>query len=439
LIIRQIFVGVGILTAVIVAAFAINLLLTPTGPEPQPPIAGAPMDVPPAISHGQYLAEAADCAACHTALGGSRYAGGRPFQLPFGTIYSTNITPDPQTGIGGWSDDEFIRAVRDGIGPHGHLYPAMPYTSYAAMSRADLLAIKGYLFSLAPVQQSATADGLVFPFNQRWGMALWDLAFFQDQRYIPSPTHNELWNRGAYLATALGHCGECHTPRNIGFAMRSHDYLAGTIVQGWKAYNTTADASYGIGAWSDAQVEDYLWHGHAPGRGSAAGPMAEVVQNSLQYLTQSDINALVTYLRSVAPATNGQEATINLTPAAVGASSAILPKAGEAGNNLAHGLRLFEGDCAGCHQWNGVGRESDYAALVGSHAVNDPTGIALVQVLLHGSSLVVDGRTEMMPGFGETYSDADIAAIANYVLAHFGGKQGTVTAAQVATQRKQAE
>ena len=428
--------GAAIAAIVVVAAVAGYAWLAPVGPEPLAPVAGVPADLPQGVSRGEYLARAADCVACHTAPGGIAFAGGRPFQLPFGTIYAANITSDPQTGIGNWSDDEFLRAVRDGVGPNGHLYPAMPYTSYAAMSRDDVLAIKAYLMSLPPVQQPSPADALIFPFNQRWGMVFWDVAFFRDHRFAPDPVRGMEWNRGAYLATALGHCGECHTPRNIGFAMRSHDYLAGTIVQGWKAYNTTSDQSYGIGAWSDPQIVGYLSRGHAPGRSSAAGPMAEVVENSLQFLSPSDIQALVVYLRSVVPASNGQEAAINLMPETVGTSNAILPGAGDAGGNV-HGQLLFEGDCAGCHQWNGVGRESDYASLAGSHAVNDPTGAALVQVLLHGSSLQIGGQTQMMPGFGQAYSDADIADVANYVLAHFGGKQGTVTAAQVAGARQQ--
>ncbi len=433
---RRLATGVAGVILVVVVAVVGYAWLAPAGPEPQPPIAGSPADLPPGLSRGEYLAKAADCAACHTAVGGTPYAGGRPFKLPFGTIYATNITPDKDTGIGNMSDDDFVRAVRDGVGPNGHLYPAMPYTSYAAMSRDDVLAIKGYLFSLKPVHQAVEANALSFPFNQRWGMAFWNLAFFRAHRFTPDPAKDAAWNRGAYLASALGHCGECHTPRNIGFAMQSHDYLAGTVVQGWKAYNTTADASYGIGAWSDEQVTGFLWHGHAPGRSSASGPMAEVVENSLQYFTPADMKALVSYLRSVSPAANGQEGTIALDPATVQSSNAVLPGANDVADNP-RGRQLFEGDCAGCHQFNGVGRQSYYASLAGSHAVNDPSGLALVQVILHGSSLKVGTRTQAMPGFGAAYTDADVTAVANYVLAHFGAKQGTVTAAQVAGQRQQ--
>lgn len=428
-------IGYAALAVVAAAAvWAARAWFAPAGPEPQPPVAGTPADLSAAVAHGEYLARAADCVACHTAPGGSPYAGGRAFQLPFGTIYSTNLTPDRDTGVGAWSDDAFVNAVRAGVGSHGRLYPAMPYTSYAQMSRDDVLAIKRYLLTLAPVHEAPPPNALPFPFDQRWGMALWNVAFFHELRFMPDPSKSVEWNRGAYLATALGHCGECHTPRNAGFAMNSRDYLSGAEIEGWKAYNTTADQSYGIGSWTDKQVAQYLSVGHAPGRSSASGPMAEVVEHSLQYLTPSDINALVIYLRGVAPVT-GTGATIQLDPQAARSSNAVLPGSTPAATGMSRGERLFAGDCTGCHQWNGVGRQTDYASLVGSHAVNDPSGAALVQVLLHGTSVTVRGRTQQMPGFGEAYSDSDIAAVANFLLDYFGSKQGTVTVEQVRDQR----
>ncbi|CAG9209713.1 Putative diheme cytochrome c-553 [Paraburkholderia tropica] len=430
----------GLALLVIAAAAAVfggRALLTPVGPEPQPPVAGAPANLAASIAHGEYLAKAADCVACHTAQGHTPYAGGRAFRLPFGTVYSTNLTSDPDFGIGRWSDDDFVDAVRKGVGSHGRLYPAMPYTSYAKMSRDDVLAIKRYLMTLAPVHEAPPDNSLSFPFNQRWGMVFWNLAFFHEQRFMPDASKSVEWNRGAYLATALGHCGECHTPRNAGFAMKSRDYLSGAEIEGWKAYNTTADKSYGIGSWTDEQVAQYLSLGHAPGRSSASGPMADVVEHSLQYLTPDDINALVLYLRSITPAEGdaSMRSTVDLQPSAARASNPVLPGTVATTGAMSRGEHLFAGDCAGCHQWNGAGRQTDYASLIGSHAVNDPSGAALVQVLLHGTSLTVGGRTQQMPGFSEAYSDSDIAAVANFVLSHFGSKQGTVTAAQVSAAR----
>lgn len=403
--------------------------LAPTGPEPTAPIAGIPADMPAGMSRGEYLSRAADCVACHTAKGGTPYAGGLPFHLPFGTIYATNLTPDAETGIGKLSADDFVRAVREGVGPQGHLYPAMPYTSYAMMSREDVLSIRDYLMTLKPVHAPTAENTLKFPFNQRWGMAFWNAAFFREKRFVPDPTQSEQINRGAYLATALGHCGECHTPRNIGFAMQSRDYLSGTVVEGWKAYNTTSDTTYGVGGWTDAQLKSFLWRGHAEGRSSAAGPMAEVVEYSLQHLSESDIDAMVAYMRSVEPATGSDNVAVNTAPQAVAASSAVL--SAPAPVEDARGQRLFQGDCAGCHRYDGVGRQTNFAALAGSRSVNDPSGTALVQVILNGTQITVQGQRQFMPGFAQAYSDADVASVANYVLSHFGATQGHVTAQQV--------
>lgn len=429
-----------IAAVVVVALFMAGLLgyaqLSPRGDEPQPPIAGIPADLHSSISRGEYLTKAADCVACHTVKGGTPFAGGRPFKLPFGVIYATNLTPDAETGIGNWSDDEFVAALREGVGSEGHLYPAMPYTSYAQMSREDALDIKHYLMSLPPVKQPAPASTLSFPFNQRWGMALWNAVFFDAKRYQKDEQQTDEWNRGAYLATALGHCGECHTPRNIGFATKSHDFLAGSELEGWKAYNTTSDSGYGIGSWTKEQLTGYLSEGHAPGRSSAAGPMAEVIEHSLQYLTKSDIDALVTYLRTVEPQQGEGSDAVNTDPQTLHNASAVLPETGASASREL-GKRLFEGDCAGCHQWDGAGRQTKYASLKGSHSVNDTDGLALVQVILNGTELNVNGTRQFMPGFATVYSDKDVAALANYMLSHFGDKQGKVTAEQVKQAREQ--
>ncbi|HAV2279073.1 TPA: c-type cytochrome [Serratia marcescens] len=422
-----------IAVAVLAGGYALYTQLRPTGAEPAAPIAGAPAGITDKLARGEYLARAADCVACHTAPGGAPYAGGFAFKLPFGTIYGTNITADKETGIGNWSDDQFVRAVREGIGPQGNLYPAMPYTSYTGLSRDDVLAIKDYLFSLPPVKQANPQNDLSFPFNQRWGMKFWNLAFFNEQRFTPDLNKDEQWNRGAYLATALGHCGECHTPRNLGFGLNQSKHLSGEVVQGWFAANITPDKQTGIGGWSDQQLSQYLATGHAPGRSSAAGPMAEAVENSLQFLTPEDNLALVKYLRDIEPIAGDGAAAVNLQPKGAGASTPILP----GGQDSSLGRRVFANDCSGCHQWNGPGRQSEYASLVGSTAVNDPQGRSVVQAILKGTSISVGERHEMMPAFGSAYSDEEVAAVANFVVGHFGDKQGKVTAKQVAEQRKQ--
>ncbi len=252
------------------------------------------------IERGQYLARAADCEACHTAEGGEPFAGGRAFVLPFGTLYATNITPDKETGIGNYSDANFLDAVHKGIAPGNEkLYPAMPFTSYAYMTDADVGAIKAYLFSLKPVHAPDRENSLSFPFNQRSLMGIWALLFNPDKRFEPRTGRDPQWNRGAYLVEAMEHCGECHTPRNLLQALDQRQKFAGTVQAGWRAYNITSDPKSGIGAWSEADLAHYLAIGHADGRGTATGPMGEAVDNSLRYLTESDITAMVTYLRSV--------------------------------------------------------------------------------------------------------------------------------------------
>ncbi len=253
---------------------------------------GDPSGVPPdlakaaLIQRGEYLARAADCLVCHTAPGGGDYAGGLAFPLPFGTLYSTNITPDKDTGIGNYSDREFLDAVQRGIRRDGaYLYPAMPFTSYTYMTDADALAIKAYLFSLAPLRSVNRADTLTFPFNQRWLMGVWSLLFSRNARFEPDTAQSPPWNRGAYLAEALAHCGECHTPRNLAFALDNRKKFAGALTAGWRAFNITSDKGSGVGAWSDDELFAYLSTGHASGRGTAAGPMGEAVDKSFSALT----------------------------------------------------------------------------------------------------------------------------------------------------------
>jgi mono/diheme cytochrome c family protein len=400
-----------------------------------PTIAGAPASAD-VLARGEYLTRAADCVACHTVPeSGRQFAGGVAFKLPIGTIYSSNITADPINGIGGWSDDEFVRAVRDGIGKSGeHLYPAFPYTSYTKLSRDDVLAIKAYLFSLPAVRQADRANDLSFPFNQRWAVGFWNAAFFRDRRFVADTSKPAEWNSGAYLATALGHCAECHTPRNVAFGLEHGKELSGEELQGWRAYNITPDAKYGIGAWSDAEIAQYLKTGFAAGHASAGGPMGEAVSHSLQYLAAPDVTALVAYLRSL-PAHEGvHPVEINQQPAPAAASTGTTPGGG-AGSAHAQGLKLFEGACASCHQWNGKGQQTPYASLLGTRGVNDVDGTNITQAILMGGKMRVGDSDVFMPAFGAAYSNTEVAALANYVIAHFGGKEGKVTPDQVAKRR----
>jgi mono/diheme cytochrome c family protein len=255
-------------------------------------------------------------------------------------------------------------------------------------------------------------------------MAFWNLLFLRDRRFAPDPTQSAEVNRGAYLATALGHCGECHTPRNLAYGLESSRDLAGEVLQGWDAYNITPDKRFGLGDWSNAQIASYLSSARAHDRGSAAGPMAEAVEDSLQYLTPEDISSLVAYLRTVAAQRGVDEVTA--APAA---------GAREAQDDLGH--HIFEEGCANCHQYNGNGRQTVYASLVGSRSVADPDGGNLTQTLLHGAKYRVKDQSVYMPPFGQAYSDAELAAVANYVIGHFGGKTGRVTPEDVAKRRRE--
>ncbi|MHB0777547.1 c-type cytochrome [Halomonas sp. WWR20] len=379
------------------------------------------------LTQGEYLARAADCIACHVTEGGEPFAGGLAFELPFGTLYSPNITPDKETGIGDWSDDDFINAMQKGVGKDGrHYYPAFPYTSYTLMSRDEILAIKAYLFSLAPVHQPNRKNDIGFPFNQRWGMALWNWLFLDDERFQPDPARSDTWNRGAYLVQGPGHCGECHTPRNLFQARDESQHLAGAIVDGWHAWNITSDPEGGIGAWPDEQLVSYLAIGRAWRYGVAAGPMAEVVSHSLNHLSEADIQAIVTYLKSV-PA---QPAEVTRPP------EKTLSNHMPADSEHPLGVQVFAKACANCHTWDGRGTRSAYAALIGLRTVHDPDAVNLVQVLLEGADLHTRQGAAYMPGFDTGYSDEELAAVSRFVLSHFGSVESPLDAATIANRRE---
>ncbi len=384
------------------------------------------------IERGQYLARAADCEACHTAEGGEPFAGGRAFVLPFGTLYSTNITPDKETGIGNYTDANFLDAVHKGIAPGNEkLYPAMPFTSYTYMTDADAGAIKAYLFNLKPVHAPDRENSLSFPFNQRSLMGIWALLFNPDKRFEPRTGRDPQWNRGAYLVEAMEHCGECHTPRNLLQALNQRQKFSGAVQAGWRAYNITADPKSGIGAWSEADLAHYLAVGHADGRGTATGPMGEAVDDSLRYLTQSDITAMVTYLRSVPGISTSDLPEPKASPAPSSFADSV------AANVDSRGKAVYAGVCAGCHDWTGVSPVIPYATLTGVRSVNDPTAINVVQVILSGAHLQTSDSRTAMPAFGGAYSDAEIASLANYVTARFGAQPSAVTAGNIATLRAQ--
>jgi mono/diheme cytochrome c family protein len=383
------------------------------------------------IKKGEYLAKAADCLVCHTAKGGAAYAGGFAFVLPFGTLYSTNITPDKATGIGNYTDAQFLAAVHRGVrGDGANLYPAMPYTSYTYMTDADALAIKAYLFSLAPIDSPNKPNDLVFPFNQRWAMGVWSALFNANERFMPDSDKSAEWNRGAYLAEALAHCGECHTPRNLAFALNNRKKYGGALTAGWRAYNISGDKESGVGAWQDEELLAYLASGHAAGHGSAAGPMGEAVDESFSQLAPEDVHAIVAYLRSV-PGSVSSDLPAALAPVAPDSHKEGLASA------ESRGKQVYEGACVSCHGWSGVSDINGYATLTGARAVNDPHGTNVAQIVLAGMKRSSPAGVTEMPGFGAAYSDSDIAAVANYVTTRFGSRGSNLSAAEIAKMRKE--
>jgi mono/diheme cytochrome c family protein len=367
-------------------------------------------------ARGEYLTHMADCAACHMGADG-KLSGGRAFKTPFGTIHATNLTPDPVHGVGAYTDDEWVAALQQGIGRSGHLYPAMPYTSYTLMRREDALAIKAYILTLPTSQADTPANAMRFPFNIRGLMVFWNWMYNPNRRFADNADHDAAWNRGAYLAEALGHCQQCHTPRNFLQGLKSGRAYAGAVQQGWLAYNITSDSSSGLGGWSEHDLATYLQSGHADGHGAAAGPMAEAVGYSLRYLTPEDAGALAAYIKSV-PAI--------ATPS---------PPAATHVDEDALGQKIYAGACASCHRADGTGVQSAAAALAGDHTASDPAATNLLQVLLQGTRLDTPDGALAMPSFGQAYTDAELAALANYTVEHFAQRPAAVTPERIAKLR----
>lgn len=270
------------------------------------------------IKRGRYLALLSDCASCHTVPGSNQpFAGGRPIETPFGNIVAPNITPDPETGIGSWSDEQFDAAIRNGLRPEGsHFYPAMPYNDYTKMSRDDVLAIRAYLNTVTPARNAVVANTLPFPFNIRAAMRLWNALYFNEGDYKPDPKQSTEWNRGAYLVDGPGHCGACHTPKTFLGGDKTGQYLEGAYLQGWSAPDITNDSQLGLGAWSKEDLVSYLKSGH--NRVTAAtGPMGEVVTLSTTHMTDPDLRAIATYLKSLPGKSSGGSALHADDPAMV--------------------------------------------------------------------------------------------------------------------------
>jgi fructose 5-dehydrogenase cytochrome subunit len=403
-----------------------------------PPVQSAAM-----IDRGKYLATAADCAACHTAPGGNRFAGGLPITTPLGTIYSTNITPSAEFGIGQYTEEEFSRAIRHGIRRDGaRLYPAMPYTSYSKFTGEDTHALYLYFMrEVVPVDARAPETKLPFPMNIRLSMTVWNFLFLNTQVFAPDPWQSAEWNRGAYLVQGAAHCGTCHTPRGFLMQEQTSRALSGAQVGPWYAPNITSDPVSGIGSWTNQELVAYLRTGRLPGKAQAAGSMGEAVEHSFQYLSAADLNAIATYMKSVGPARDPAADGSRFTAGrrfyeldvlrgrnAISSDSSANPT----------GAELFQGNCASCHSPDGQGsRDGYYPSLFHNSATGAKNATNLIAAILYGVDRTVSGRQAFMPGFGgqptdaNQLSDRDIAVLGTYVLTHYGPGDTTITEQQV--------
>lgn len=367
------------------------------------------------VVRGKALVTAGDCVACHTTAGGKPFAGGLALQTPFGAIMTPNITPDTATGIGSWSADDFALALHEGKRPGGtHLYPAFPYPSYTKISRADADAMFTYLRSLDPVVNDVNRNTLPFPFNIRSSMAGWNMLFFTPGEYKPDPAKSEEFNRGAYLAEGLGHCGTCHTPMNAFGANKADQAYQGGQIDNWTVPNITNDAQVGLGKWSVADIVQYLKNGQARGA-IASGPMKDVVENSTAKMADADLKAIAVYLKERGPAGSS-------TPPAPLAADDARMKMGEA---------VYVDTCSACHVRNGAGIEHIFPKLAGNTVVNqdDPASIARI-IIAGGRGAATDTwpTAPAMPSLGYRLSDEQIAAVATYVRNSWGNAAAPVTA-----------
>jgi len=376
---------------------------------------------PDTIARGKALAEAADCASCHTADPAKPFAGGKRIDTPFGGIYSPNLTPDRETGLGAWSDEDFRRALRDGVAPSGsRYYPAFPYPYFTKLTRGDILAIRAYLATLAPVHSVTPPPELRWPLNYRIVMRAWNYLFFRPGLLEPNQSKSQQWNRGAYLVEGAAHCGACHTPKNMFGANRPGQAYGGGLVQGWFAPRLDGATRSGLKSWSADDLVEYLQSGRN-GRSHADGPMAEVVVNSTSKMTDSDVQAIAAYLKDL-PA-GAPEPVVTPPPPA----------------QMADGEKLYRGACIACHEVDGSGSPRIYPPLPGNANLQSADASSTLRIILDGAETVTTARAPnsgSMPAYDAKLSDQQIADVATYIRNSWGNAASAVTPAEVAAARK---
>jgi alcohol dehydrogenase (quinone), cytochrome c subunit len=418
------------------AAALLGVIFVPTAPTS--PVKSLPSSYLPPDGAGERVAIAADCSACHTAQGGLPFAGGRAIESPFGVIYSTNITPDKQVGIGSYTLDEFRAVLYDGIRKDGtRLYPAMPYANYRKMTEEDVRALYGYVMKdVSPVAIAPLKTNLSFPFNQRWGVRAWAWAALPKAGFKPYLGDAKL-DRGAYLVEALGHCGACHTPRNVIFAEKGYDsrsaaFLTGASLGSWPTADLRA-SSNATQRWSDGELVALLSTGRNTTK-AIGGEMALVVEHSLQSLPKDDLDSIVAYLKHIR-----QERDGSARRALRGEPLATAALLSEASPQLGLGARLYLDNCNACHFVDGRGAPAVFPQLDRNDLVTAPSPDGIVAVILGGTSMPSTAQRPerlAMPDFGWRLSDAEVAALATFVRQSWSNDAADVSAAQVATVRR---
>ncbi|CAD6557503.1 Fructose dehydrogenase cytochrome subunit [Paraburkholderia kirstenboschensis] len=410
--------------------------------------ADGPPETAALIKRGEYAAKASDCAACHTTAQGRPFAGGLPLVSPLGTIYSTNITPSNEFGIGRYTEEQFSQAIRHGIRADGaNLYPAMPYTSYSILTDDDVHALYTYFrFGVTAVNVRAPDTKLPFPMNLRASLKVWNLLFLNKDAYQTNPHQSAEWNRGRYLAQGAAHCSVCHTPRGFMMQEEAGLELSGGQVGTWYAPNITSDTASGIGSWTREQLVEYLRTGRLRGKAQAAGDMGEAVEHSFQYLSAADVEAIATYVKSVPPIHDARDSTSRFTAGKMSSDLATLRGTdGIRSDNDAHptGAELFQGNCASCHSAQGQGsKDGYYPSLFHNSATGSVNANNLIATILYGVDRTTSKGQAYMPGFGgkptdfTALSDEEIALAGNYVLVHYGRADIPITAQDVAEVRR---
>jgi mono/diheme cytochrome c family protein len=420
---RKILWSILTLLLAVIASVVIWLALANRNPDLNQP------SLPPAnpaeqIKQGEYLARVGNCMSCHTARGGEKYAGGRAVPTPFGNIYTSNLTPDAETGIGKWNNGDFWQAMHDGKSKDGSLlYPAFPYTNYTKVTRADSDAIFAYLQTLPAVAQKNITPELRFPYDNRALLYVWRALYFRPGQYANDDKQSVEWNRGAYLAQGLGHCSACHSPRDSFGGTDLKAELGGGMIPvlNWYAPPLNGDKDNGLGNWGATHLAAFLKTGVAPNR-SVSGPMAEVVAGSLQYMSDKDMNTLAGYLKSLPQ---------QIAPPIV-ATENIRPEDKKA--MITAGAKLYENQCATCHQASGKGEPSVYPALAGGSAINTPITTNAIRMVLHGGyapSTVGNPRPYGMPPFGQAMSDEEVANVLTYVRNSWGNQGNAISSNDV--------